>query len=270
MGIIIIAIYSDFYLNLAINLAKSIRKYHKSLAITIITDKDVKGFDTIKPQMQHYMEKGAVNPFRLKTFIYDYSPYDTTLYLDADNLCLKPLDGLFKKVEGVEFQLHEVKRWGKENRHKCKMVWLDKMGVPLGDFQEKYGCADAVYPEYNSSFIFFKKSPKNKEYFDLVKIAYMDRKTDFRPIGKYYPDELAYGISSAALGHYSSIEHFKPIYHKWEDNKKGGGVNLTRIKENYWFLGMAGGYHTSGLTGIYQRLTKTRFNSRKKIFHEKG
>ncbi len=270
MGIVIIALESVFYFNLALNLAKSIKRHHRGLKIALISDKFTDPiFDhIIKPEFAHHSENMKFNPFRLKTFIYDYTPFEETLYLDADNLCIKPLGTLLKELEGKTFVIHEVKRWDKTNRDRCKMVWTDKAGHKLVDLTNAYGISeDNVYPEYNSSFVYFTKSARNKKYFDLVKALYMDRRITYKDIGTHYPDELAFGLASTILKQYSEIQHFKPIYHKWEASKKGGTDDINLIKQRYWFLGMAGGLHAPGLLYLYKKLTGMTFKNRQKIFH---
>lgn len=268
--IVIIALESQFYFNLALNLAKSIKRHHRNLPIALLSDKftDPVFDQVIKPDFTHHTENRKFNPFRLKTYIYDYSPFEKTLYLDADNLCIKPIGDLLKKLEETDFLIHEVKRWDKTNRERCKMVWTDKVGHKLVDLTNAYNIPeDNIYPEYNSSFIWFTKSEKNKKYFDLAKALYMDRRIKYKDIGTCYPDELAWGLASTILKQYSGVEHFKPIYHKWEASKKGGTDDINLIKERYWFLGMAGGLHAPGLLYLYKRLSGMTFHNRKKIFH---
>jgi len=266
MGIVIIALQNAFYFNLAVNLAKSI----EGIPITLISDQFTHPiFDrVIKPKFSDHTERIRFNPFKLKTYLYDYTPYEETLYLDADNIALKDIHDLIEKLREHDFVMHEVKRWDVTNRDNCKCVWIDKVGVKLKEVLWAYGIPDEhVYPETNSSFIWFKKTPANEKYFSLVKELYMDRRVKYRPIGKCYPDEMAWGLASATLQHYSGLEHFRPIYHRWEASKKGGTINVKAIRQKYWFLGMAGGLHTNDLVRLYKKLTGFTFNNREKIFH---
>lgn len=275
-GILVIAIGSDFYSRLAYALAKSLKKFNK-LPIALITDSykdDNKIFDyVVEANLSHYLDSFVMNPFKLKTFIYDYSPFENTLYLDADTLCLKPLDGLFEQLG--DFQIHEFSRWNKDNWQKCPMVWVKKVNKTVEDIYDAYGLDKTrEYPEYNSSFIWFKKNETNKAYFDQVKKNYTDRRIDFKDIGGSYPDEMAYNLASVQKSHYGPLKGFKPVYYKWETERKGSIPAINDLKEKYYFLGMAGGYHASNLVNIYHRLCKDlginmKFDSRAKIFHRK-
>lgn len=276
-GILTIAIGSHFYGHLAEALAKSVRK-HSTIPISVIADEDgltgianPKLFDQIiEPKFVHYLDNYVFNPFKLKTYIYDYSPYEETLYIDADNIFIKPLDTLFDTLEGSDFQIHEVKRWTKENWDRCAMVWAKNVGVSIQDIIDIYECGDdATYPEYNSSFVWFKKNPKNAEYFGYVKGYYLDRRTKYKAVGKCYPDELAWNITSAKMNHFGKISGFKPIYHTWESSKKERVPPVAEIMKDYWLLGMAGGYHTPQLVRVYEKLSGAKFDRRKKIFHRK-
>lgn len=278
-GILVIAVGSDYYGRLAYAMAKSVKKFNK-IPVAILTDKDSlnsvdrSAFDhVIEANMSHYLEKYVLNPFKLKTHIYDYTPFDETLYLDADTLCLKPFGDLFSKLGN--FQIHEFNRWNKDNWHKCPMVWTAKVKKTIEDIYDAYGVDKTrEYPEYNSSFIWFKKDDSNKEYFDQAKRNYIDRRIDFKDIGGSYPDEMAYNLASAQKSHYGALNGFKPVYYKWESQRKGSILPVNELREKYWFLGMAGGYHANKLIYTYNQLCKeygiaVKFDSKQKIFHRK-
>jgi hypothetical protein len=267
-GILLIAL-GHHYTKLAFNMALSIKKF-SDIKIAVITDSDdeelLAPFDQIiTPKIKDYLEGYVFNPFKLKTYIYDYTPFDHTIYLDVDGMALKDLTPLFK----YDFKIQEVAKYNYENAHTCDMVWVTKVGKRLNDIFNAYRLNPKTeYPEYNSSIVIFKKNSANKEYFDLVKKNYFDRKLDFKPIGGLYPDELAWNLSSAQLGHYTDTPEEKPIYFFWEDK------NQKEIDPKFYILGMAGGYHKTKLKSVYELSMKQispywKFDSMKKIFHNK-
>ena len=269
-GILLIGL-GRHYCQLAYNMAKSIKRFN-DISIACITEEDdetlLEAFDeVIIPKIGDYMEGYAFNPFKLKTFIYDYTPFKHTIYLDVDGIALKDIEALFK----FNFKIQEVGRYKIEEAEKCHMVWAKKAGITIKDIFEAYKLdKERAYPEYNSSIIIFKKNRDNKKYFTQVKRNYLDRRTDFKDIGGYFPDELAFNLASIQLNHYNELPKIKPIYFQWENKTLGA----TDIEKKYYFLGMAGGFHSSRLKHIYEISVKQfspywRWDSMKKIFHKR-
>lgn len=267
-GILLIAM-GDHYTKLAYNMVLSIKKF-SDIKVAVITDSTnselIKVFDImIEPKLCDYLEGYAFNPFKLKTFIYDYTPFDHTIYLDVDGMALKDLNPLFD----YDFKIQEVGKYDYENAHTSDMVWTNKAGKRLNDIFDAYNLDhDTLYPEYNSSIIVFKKSKENKKYFAKAKDNYNDRRIDFKPIGGLYPDELAWNLASAQLEHYTETPEDRPIYFYWENRDVQG------IPNKYYILGMAGGFHNTKLKSVYETTMKQlspywKFDSMKKIFHSK-
>lgn len=260
-GVLLISVGSHFYGVLAYNMAVSIR-LKSDIPITLLADEQ--SLDMLMPQQREvfteivepkyadYSEERILNPLKLKTRIYDYSPYDKTLYLDVDGLFLgtKRFEDLLSELK--DFQIHEVKRH-KFPYDKVGMIWTrgkDKV-QHLPEVLKGYK-VKAQYPEYNSSFIWFKKNKKNEEYFNLVKQNYDNKHQVWTKLGRCYPDELAWNLASAQLKHYGKKDAFKPIYFNWEDDI----APLPTIASLYWFLGMAAGYQPGKLLGYYNGLAK--------------
>lgn len=268
-GILLIGI-GDYYQKIAYNLLKSIRKHSPTIKVAIITDDDstyfLSEFDyVIEPNLRHYLEDSRINPFKLKTFINEYTPFEHTMYLDVDAICLRKIDELFD----FDFLIQEVARYTYETADKCAMVWVKKAGLTLKNVYDAYKLEHSTeYPEYNSSIIIFKKEHDN--YFKQVQKNYHDRRISWKDIGGRYPDELAFNLASAQLGIYNTTKR-KPVYFQWENKID----NLTSITAQYNFLGLAGGYHGDKLKNMYNALVKhldtpfKKWESNKKIFHEK-
>lgn len=265
-GIILIGI-GDYYQKLAYNLLKSIRKF-SDIPVTLITDDltpyFISEFDNVvEPKMCHYFESNRINPFKLKTFINEYTPYEKTLYLDVDTVCLKNFESIFD----LDFYIQEVGRYTFDQHLKCHMVWVRKAGLTIQDIFKAYKLPkDRQYPEYNSSVILFTK--EHSKYFKVVQKAYTDRRINFKDIGGRYPDELAFNLASAITKTYNK-DITKKMYFHWENKIH----TLTDITNKYYFLGMAGGYHNGKLRHMYESLVKGispfyKFISKKKIFHE--
>ena len=261
-GVLLIALGRE-YNKLAYNLTKSIKKHNSTLQVACITDSTdnefLDAFDqVIKPRPLDYVEGYQFNPFKLKTFMYDYSPFDETIYLDVDAVCLKDISGLFSN-----FKIQEVGRYKKDD--KCDCVWFKS----LPEIFDVYNLEN-YYPEYNTSFISFIKSDENDQYFSMVKRLYNDRRFDYTKIGMNYPDEVAFGIASSMLNQYCSTTGEVPICFWWSNKK----LTLEEIKEKYYFIGFAGGFVASKYLGYYHGLIKQlsphwKLEMKNKIFHKK-
>jgi len=269
-GVLLIAL-GNHYSKLAFNMAKSIKRFG-DIPISCITDATDSTLLTeydqiIRPELKDTLEGYMFNPFKLKTLMYDYSPYDKTIYLDVDGICLKDLTPLFK----YKFKIQEVGKYNYENAHTCDMVWCNKVGKRLNDIFDAYKLPhDRDYPEYNSSIVIFNKSKKNEKYFNRAKRNYLDRRLEFKAIGGLYPDELAWNLASAQLRHYSEEPEVKPIYFQWENEV----MEATNMSDNYYIMGMAGGFHNGKLKSIYETTVKQfssywKWDSMSKIFHKK-
>jgi len=295
-GILLIAIDAfggGFYQQLAYNLALSIKLDTPNMPITVITDsvdfkylskEQIALFDyKIEAKEDDYFEEYLMNPFKLKTKIYEYTPFENTLYLDVDGLFLygnKTLSSLFEKLNTCDFQIHEVRRYTKANYHESGMIWTQPNENSPNHFKtlwDAYGIGDTdIYPEYNSSFIWFKKTDSNKEYFNQVAINYNDRRVTFKALGKSYPDEMAWNITSAKMQHLGAFSEFKPCYFEWEHTNK----EFDYIAKECWFMMLAGGFQITKMVTYYNNLIKSfrsqvndtipfNFEMSKKIFFRK-
>jgi hypothetical protein len=74
--------------------AIAFQQHHSGIPISIITDSDIQidGIKTIKSKR---------GPWELKTMLNRFSPWEKTVYLDADVICLKPVPALFDYSFGI-------------------------------------------------------------------------------------------------------------------------------------------------------------------------
>lgn len=287
IGIVLVAVGSIDYGKMAFNMALSIKDKIKDLPIALICDenalahirqKDMWVFDVIiEPEFEQAHESFILNPFKLKTSLYDLSPFQRTLYLDVDGLLVGSLDALLSALEKAPFQIQEVGRYTKATAKDCGTVWTKvKQEQNFPAVWDLYGLSDeAIYPEYNSSLIWFEKSDENKKYFDEVKRLYGDRKFTYTKIGTFYPDEMAFGLASAITGRLGTHEKFKPIFFAWENKI----FDLNHMEQNFAVLGLAGGMQVGKMVQYYNSAAKALsarhgadyfpFNQKSKIFFNK-
>ncbi len=260
-----IAVGSNAYGCMAYNMAVSL-KLSSDVPIALLTDETSLDklhdhqqtiFHQIIPNWEDYSENGKLNPLRLKTRIWDYTPFEETLYIDVDGLFMhgfKDIQNIFKDLGS--FQIHEVKRHAKKDASKAGMIWTTDKSTKTQHLEEVwdfYNISEKnLYPEYNSSFIWFKKNKKNEKYFQRVRENY-DKRFWKMGLGGLYPDELAWNSASAQMGHYVKQASWKPIYFQWEQQV----APATTIGNMHWFLGMAAGYQPGKLLSMYNGMART-------------
>lgn len=141
-GIVYLATGKEIYFEECRFSATSVKKYCPDIPITLFTDRSrVKGncFDEV------ITIANDLHPFKNKVRCLSTFPYDYTLYLDTDTQVKQPIYEMFD--------------------------WLDKfdLGVANSPYrnQRKSKLIDYSKPnQYNTGVVLFKKSEKNKKFFD--------------------------------------------------------------------------------------------------------
>lgn len=109
-GVVLLAHGKRGYGFAAINMAFSIKKHSPDTLITLFHDENVlsqipeeylKFIDTYVKLDEEFYETGRIEPGRAKLLAVDKSPYDCTLYLDVDGLCVKDITTVFERLKGT-------------------------------------------------------------------------------------------------------------------------------------------------------------------------
>lgn len=203
-----------------------------------------------------YTLDGKFAPGYAKTNLYDYMPFDHTIYLDVDGCAIKDVSPLFDEYATQDFASHV---WGhgtlEQKSFGDLMYWADAEPI-----WEHYGLPeDAKLPFLNTSFLSVIKGAKSKKIYESIQAAIADRMplTKMRELwGKgNQPDELYYNVGLAMQQYNPAIEgKEKPIYFR-PYLESGEGVGLDKLREQYYFLGLWGG---------------TRFNHRSVLSYYDG
>jgi hypothetical protein len=263
-GILIVACGHAYYGQMALNLALSLRftsklpialAYTKS-AITHISGHLDKFDKLIEVPEKYYTKKGDIQYIKVKTHLYNLTPFDETLYLDADMIWLpkKSVDLVFNELknENLVIQCRGSVPLDSENLN-GKSFWCD-----LKDYKEAYK-AENFY-SLSSEFIYFKKCKEVAKFFsDSVKI-YENLKMKHTMFGGGIPDELVFNISMFQNDIKPYKNFYTPIY--WEQAER---KNLTPAKMHQDYYGYSVGGKLSSKTekNFYDNLSKfygTQFN----------
>lgn len=240
-GVLLLAIGDELYQKLAVVLAASIKKNAPDVPICLITDtrlseetfstEQVDLFSCIKFTGVWSGVESAVMAF--KTTLPTYSPYDNTLYLDVDSI-LTPTHNilnLFEQLKDIEFAPYNSGIFNPKAKQQAYPLW--------GDYEaliEAYGLnKDAQIPQTNTSFIWFKKTEKVKEIFELANEILLDGK-EFDTWRGAKPDELCFNIALCKLGYQLHQHPYEPVYLYFKNPQR----SKEYIIENFPFFSIIG------------------------------
>lgn len=263
----IIGAGSPYYGRLAVNLAASIRNADADLPILIwstpgcIPDSVIsviaKSHITVEllPE-ESYLVNEKANYFRVKTFLYDLSPFKKTICLDADMLWLPTLkpERLFKELEGVKFTCSnegyvDVKT-GVSYTTKWYQFWADYdeiAGVYGSRFKEKFY-------QLRSEFMYFERCKETKRLFAAAQKIYDENRVSHTSIAGVIPDELAFNIASSILGVYPHKDKWCPAYwwfRRWK--MREGHMNSLDIQLKYPLLSIGGNRQDAAVLTFYNQ-----------------
>jgi len=231
-GILLIAIGSTEYLEMAKNLAMSIKNVEPTMQIALAHN-----FGTIESKLfdvlvdvpfESYNTNGQVEFIKVKTWMYDFSPFQETIFLDVDMVWL------FNKKPSELFELCKGLNWTMSNTGIAETsIWTD-----ITEVRKLYPSSKMW--NYHSECVYFNKCEKSKKYFDKVRSIYENppvKGTNFG--GARIADELAFQLASIELNEYPHKENFTPIFWYARDKKE---TNLAphKLKDLYFAYSVGG------------------------------
>lgn len=214
--ILLIAYGNSAYAKFASNLAYSIKKY-VDVHITLASDGCHVGYDMSKIDQIITFDPDQYknDPCLIKINLNKISPYEKTIFLDVDMICLNNPQPLFEIISRGTFWIDCIRQTN-EN-------WWMK-SEPM----KKYGC-QPIFNDVNSSIMAFDKSEETSAYFDKLNSLYLriNKKDLKNSWGKrrLIPDEV---LHSCVLQH--PIESVHPVHYCDND-----GLNMST-----YFLSMYG------------------------------
>jgi len=235
-GVVIIAKKHRMYANMAFNLAVSIKHTDPLLPICLIHDNCTNDYTTVQKFIFNKMIlNNDSNPFKVKLSLFDLSPFDKTIYLDAD-MVMMPNHSITTLLESIKgFQI--ANRGFTDTND-----WID-VNASKKEFNVKQ------WLNTSSEVIIFDKSEESKKVFELANEFYLANTLVNRKIGAEQPDEPSF---SYAIAH-SKIKMqipFKPSFWEPQESKY---INEVDIRSNFTFLSMGGNNISSRIQNIYNR-----------------
>lgn len=242
-GILILATRDVSYLNLAIVLALSIKK-NNNIPIALIHSEGL--LDNIpKPYREifdHLIVCDDLHPFEIKTRLYEYSPFDNTLYLDSDTIMCPGWKLTFPDVDFTAYcnDLMDMKTMG---RHRGDYTfWGDPRKI-----KEHFKLTDKL-PQINSSYLWFRKTKAVKKLFKTANDLYHNDDFVTEKYGGARPDEFCFNVSCALNKIYPHQYVFRPIYLDFVHP-----FNAAYIVDNYMAMSLAGNQTKIQTIALYNK-----------------
>lgn len=259
-GILIIATGNPYYGRMAFNLIASI-KATETVPIALVYDavamKSIEGHDLLADvQMIRY--EGAEHALRLKTRLYDLTPFEKTLFIDADTIWLKKKPSeLFAELESVEFTIANHgfadmvtgKRLPGMNERNS-MFWVEPE-----ELKEAYRFESGKYYSLSTEVIWFVKSDKNKNYFEWVKDTWDGPLVSPRAFAGTMPDEFAFSVAGILQDSYPHKDFWRPSF--WAYVNSRNGYPDTEIWNNYYLYSAGGKVATARMRTFYNNRVRS-------------
>lgn len=224
-GIIIVATGHPNYGNMAYNLACSIKSVedfdiaiiHEGAALNHLSEEQKKVFTKIILLPENYRVG-----FGTKLHLDQLTPFEKTLYLDADMLWLgKTPSELFEQMEGTEFTC--ITEGDSDKPNPKYYFWADPVEIKTQYKVE-------VVPQTRSEVIYFEKGTK---VFKTARELKPEKKLlTIRKFGEWIPDELYFNIALAVMD--IKLFKFYPAY--WCRLHNEVMPNLSVLYKDYFLL----------------------------------
>lgn len=256
-GIVIIALGYDLYGKCAYNLALSLKAYDERIrvcllyepsAIEKLTTQEIAFFDDmiIIPESD-YTVNGIKQYQRVKLLSYKYSPYDFTVYLDADNIWLpgKTPSWFIGEVMVDQFRIGMYAGYDVENNRILKegyKFWGEPLTI------SRYFKISKYMPQTISGYFSFWKSEDNKALFDKAIEVYDDQEAPAERWAGGKADEYCFNVAMGLRD--MNQEEFHPIYF----DKVNGKRSPEDIYKNFWCIAMGTHRVSDNLIILYNQL----------------
>lgn len=252
-GVVIIGI-GEAYLRLATVLAYSIKNKSKGIGVCVLTDQDcdLNVFDkvvSVSDSVGHYVSVLEFC-FALKLQLHIYSPFDETIYLDADSIVLpgKSINHWFDLLQNVDFTAYCNAFWDVEtetySRPDKYTMWIEPKKLAV-----YYDIETGKIPIINSSFLYFKKYFVVNAMFTYARSVFNDTKL---PCDKYQgakPDEVCFNAACALTGLLPHQSTFRPVFMSFASENQ----DEAYIMDHYSILSAAGRRIPKDIESIYDK-----------------
>lgn len=267
-GILIIAAGHPYYGRLAMNLITSIKVNFPNTKIALAYAgnglQQIKKLFDLGKYIDHLIEvpAGLIPDERwinLKLHLPELSPFDNTLYLDADMLWLdKDPQKLFDQFSPCEFTCSNNKTMpvvdGVAQGNEKEFTWW----FDVAEMIEKYRIKETTMANIRSEMMWFKKSEPVRQMFSMAAEISKNPLIKARKFAGGIPDEFALEIAIGITGMPMHKTPFLPIYSEMIDQK---WLTIKDcISRGYFAYSVAGGNYIWHIKFEYDHLVKVNAN----------
>lgn len=247
-GVLIIAIGS-WYGRWASNLAASIRwnsdipitLAHDGAAVSHFSPNSIALFDQMIHIPPKFYNNGTQDELKAKLFMYDLSPYQETVYIDAENLFLplRKVDELFR--DKFTIQSRSVINASEASKNPQFIHWGN-----IATICKQFNITSGKLYNLFSEYVYFKKDKKTKKIFDDAKKVWEKLEGSMQVFNGSVPDELCFMVAMNK----NKIEQdvFCPTY--WETAEERH-LRMGAELYNYHIYSMGGNTLTSEMKALY-------------------
>lgn len=255
-GIILIATGHPYYGRMAWNLAISIKAVDIDFPIAVVRDsKSLSHLGASQLAIfDHIIEADGYAGFGAKLHIDLISPFEQTLYLDADMAWLpkySPRD-LMASLKDNDFAsiTEGYSDPAGDDANPKYYYWAE-----AAEIREKYNLPKERIYQWRSEVMYFTRSERVTEMFSKAREIYSNPglKT-IAMFGNHIPDELAINIATALTGIEPHVYKWKPAY--WP---RLHGENLPQFEElysKYYALSCGSNVSSPSTKKMYDRIIK--------------
>lgn len=235
-GVLLIALKSPLYGRMAYNLMQSIKAVAPDMPVSIVGDdaglQEIDAaklfyFDkVIQPKPEQYIVGGKVVPLVCKFALYDLTPYDKTLFLDADTILSTNSDlrKFLADLDGIGFTM------ANRGEDSDTSQWVNMNQV-------KATFNPSKWYDLSSELIYFEKGDTAKKIFKSARKFYDEGKLQTRPFAGDKPDEPFFGLAMAKHETYPHQSPWKPLFWMPQETSR----HYTDLEIHTMFLGMSAG-----------------------------
>lgn len=265
-GILLMCFGSNTYGAYAYNMAHSIKYFYPAANIHLlcdidsINDIDTTIFDSFEVIDFERDEKGRIDNCLAKIKLFERSPFEKTLYLDVDGVCINSLEGLIERLESESLYVQVIDS-GKKDKKIQYSLWATNDTI-----WDKFNLNEySVLPALQTSIMWFDRSKKAKEFFKKVEDNYTNNRLQpdeyWHMWGKssQHPDELYYSATMAQMDILPD-QNLNPIYFP------NRSIQESELFKKYQILAMHGavGLVQPFAHKVYDRILQKVMNSQNK------
>lgn len=254
-GVLLIACGDALYGRLAYNCAASLKSAepsvpvalaHTATALSSLSGEQLGIFDhLIDASCYCDMEDGDF--IRPKAFLNELTPFDATLFLDADTLWSprRRVSDLLAELSEIDFTAMNYARYeaGSGIIPETGYTWW----APPAELERHYSIRQGYVYQQSTTFLWFRTSARIERFFRTVQELYLSPEQILRVILRpMRPDEVYFNVAGNRCEVYPHALGYQPVYfflihHGWPTE------NITR---DFWAITTAGKYHSEAYLGL--------------------